>query len=65
MKINIQSILNEKGECRSYCSHGGHCIKKKGHEMPHESGYCTWNKGLTKKKADKILLKKWRKQNEK
>lgn len=61
--INKEDILKEgskQEDCGSYCSHGGYCIKGKGHEGNHYSGYCVWNDGdgLTKEEADKVFLPK-------
>lgn len=46
--------------CMSYCKHGGVCILEANHKEKHNSRYCTWTdkEGLTKEKADKIMIEK-------
>lgn len=46
--------------CTSYCSHGGRCTQKPGHEGGHDSGYCQWTdaNALTKTQADAVLAQK-------
>ena len=45
--------------CMSYCIHGGVCVLRVKHKI-HDSGYCTWTdkEGLSKDKADKIMIAK-------
>lgn len=46
--------------CTSYCSHGGRCELKPGHDVLHNSGYCTWPdaEALTREAADAVLYDK-------
>jgi hypothetical protein len=47
--------------CESYCSHGGRCDLKPGHDGLHSSsGYCTWPdaEALTREAADAVLSEK-------
>jgi len=43
--------------CPSYCSHGGRCVLRPGHDGDHDSQYCTWTDGqaLTREQADTVL----------
>ena len=61
-----ERILEEgskKEDCGQYCSHGGYCIKGKGHKGIHDSGFCQWRTkdSLTKEEANKILIPKLKK----
>lgn len=43
--------------CGSYCSHGGRCESRSGHDGLHDSGYCTWTdaEALSREQADAVL----------
>lgn len=57
----IEEMILKEGsreeDCGKYCSHGGYCIKGKGHKGVHNSGYCQWEDedSLNKEEADEIL----------
>ena len=46
--------------CGAYCTHGGVCVLKMGHEGQHDSYYCKWGdeESLTKLEADAKLQAK-------
>lgn len=52
-----KAILEDRGECGNYCSHGGACNLFKGHQGKHDSDYCQWetSESLTAEEADKII----------
>lgn len=43
--------------CDSYCSHGGRCESRPGHDGLHDSRYCTWTdaEALSRDQADAVL----------
>lgn len=46
--------------CDSYCSHGGRCVRKRGHTGLHDaSGQCSWadREALTREEADQVLAR--------
>jgi len=43
--------------CKSYCTHGGRCVLRAGHDGKHDSRYCQWTdaEALTRGQADAVL----------
>lgn len=42
--------------CEAYCEHGGVCELDEGHAGPHDTGYCTFEAGVSKEEADAKLI---------